>query len=164
MSKFRCFGRKLAATVATAAAMGSNTAASLFSQGSNTAAPLIVRCIHYFSRLKHAFYSRVCRTGSNTFPNYSQEIEPLREEKEISPVIHEFANSYDLGDEFDHEDYDEWEADYLDWLDDNQVDWDDGDWDDGDECTSWHERAVDEAIEDEQEDEYPRTDRSHGDW
>jgi len=149
MSKFLRFGRKCAAFAATAATFCSNTCSNTFSQGSSTVAALyflIVRCI---SRLKSTFYSRVGSSSSNTFQNFAQENEHLREGNVISPVDDDFPDSHDLGDEFDHEDYDEWwygdERDYEDELNE----WDDEPLDPVEEVVSWTRRAVDEIIAEE---------------
>lgn len=84
---------------------------------------------------------------------------------DISPVIHEFHNSWEFGDEYDYSDY----QGFLDEREEPYDDWDE--WDDEEpldvveELRSWSQRAVDEAIEEEEdEDEYPRTDHAHGDW
>jgi len=143
MSKLRVLAQKCAATVATAAALGSNTAASLFPKGSNTAASLHDTLHWLVSHLKTPFYSRVCRIGSNTSPNFAQESH--------------FPDSWELGDEFDHEDYDEWYTDEME-------EWDQDDWDYYHHGDSWQVEAVDEAIDDEQPGEYPPGDRSSGDW
>lgn len=91
-----------------------------------------------------------------TSPNFAHENEHLREGVVNSPVDDYFPDSHDLGDEFDHEDYDEWwygdERDYEDEL--NEWDWDYDEFDSEpldlvEEVVSWTRRAVDEFIAEE---------------
>jgi hypothetical protein len=156
MNKFLHIFRKCVATVATAATFGSNTGSNTFPQGSNTVATQHGTLHWLLSRLKTFFFSRFGSNGSNTFPNFAQEIDYSG----ISAALAEnesdrFPDSYDLGDEFDHEDYDEWEADYLEWGDGyGGFAWDAEDeegepLDPVEELRSWTRRAVDEAIEEE---------------
>lgn len=163
MSKLRYFGRKLGALAATAATFCSNSVASLLPKRSNSVATHHCTLHWLLSRLQMPFNGLVGSNSSNTFPNLSQEItssegeldysslesalaECLREEQE--------ATGYQM-DEFDHEDYDEWWDEYDHYDDDRFA---------GILRHSWEQEAVDEAINEEQEDEYPRTDRYQGDW
>lgn len=153
MFKFRSLAQKCAYTVATAATKGGNTVATLFSQsGSTVAAPHDTLHWH-FSRLKTPFNSRVSGSSVGSSPNFAQEIDTLREGDENPPVNDDLvpyvaenhdANTYGA-DEFDHEDFDEW--------------WDaveSGEFDGHEEASnSWIQRAVDEAINEEQPGEYP---------
>lgn len=105
---------------------------ALFSQSRyrvEALAYLIVRCI---APLKPTFYSLASRGCRGSFPNSSQE--------------QRFPDSWELGDEYDEEDYDGWLSDeeWLDLMDDEE-----------EEIKSWQQRAVDEAIDDEKPGQYP---------
>lgn len=151
MCKFVDLQRFSAATAATVATKFKKLVATLFPQGSNTGSNTHDTLYSLLSRLKMPFNSRVGSNGSNTFPNFAQEIEPLREGSGFSPSDQESPNSWEFGDEFDHEDYDEWYDEESQYEDDYYHDYGDGlgTYDRG---TSWEQRAVDEAIEDEKDD------------
>lgn len=156
MSNFQRFGRKLAAIAATAATFCSTTGSNTLSQGSSTVATLIGTLYSRLSRLKNAFYSLFGSSSSSTSPNFAQE----HDYSGISAALAEnesdrFPDSWEGGDEFDHEDYDEW------WENEGCEDFD-GEFGDCDEVIeeywegsvynirrSWIGRAVDEAIEEE---------------
>lgn len=142
MYKLRVLAQKCAYTVATVATKGGNTVATLFSQSGSTVATLNCTLHSLLSRLKTPFNSLVSGSSVGTSPNFAQE--------------QRFPDSWELGDEYDQFDYDE-------WWEDNNIDW----WDDLDEHLvrqSWQQEAVDEAIDDEQPGEHPPGDRGSIDW
>lgn len=184
-SKLRILGKKCAALLTLLHYSVHLKCISLGRKCSTSASLLfsIVRCI---SRLKSTFYSRVKCSSVSSFPNFTQENEHLREEAVLSPVDDYFPDSYALGDEFDHEDYDDWEADYLEWGDgyggyawdaegededeeefwpEDTVDrWDGADepLDPVEEVVSWTRRAVDEIIAEEEDGEHGTIGQCHG--
>lgn len=151
MSKLRCFGRKCAALGATAATFCSNTVASLLSKRSNTVATQHGTLNWLLSLLIPTFYSRVGSNSSNTFPNLSQENISSEGKTDYSSLKNDLipysreehdANNYQM-DEFDHEDYDEWWYDAVeDYVPQPRPMTEE----------SWHKRAVDEAIAEEEND------------
>lgn len=145
MRKFLCFGKKLGAIGATAATFCSNTGSSTFPHGSSTVATLMIRRILALFPSKSAFFRSSGSSSSNTLPDFAQENRDLREGSDISPVEQDFPDSWELGDEYDEEDYEDWLSD-EDWWDAVE---------DGENRKSWCAEAVDEAIDDEQPGEYP---------
>lgn len=134
MRKFKFLQRFSAYTAYTAATFVASQVATLFSQSGSTVATL------YATLHSRLFPSKIPINGASsgssgsTFKNSSQELE-------IS------VPSWMQGDEFDHEDYDEWWEEHGD-DDEETIEefWDGAVYN---QRSSWNKRAVDEAIEEE---------------
>lgn len=155
MSKFLFCKRFSAATVATVATFFKKQVATLFPQGSNTGSNTHGTLHWLVSHLKTPFNSLLGSNSSNTFPNFAQENCDLREGNENPPVIHEFPDSHDLGDEYDLSDFEGYlsEEELYDTVSDEEY-----------ENRSWQQRAVDEAIDEEEPGAYPPGDVGDIPW
>lgn len=161
MSKFRIFRTKSASTASTASTFSRYTVEAPFPQSRGTVEALAITMVRCISLLKPTFFSLLSRGCRGSFPNSSQENENLREGMDISPVDDEFYSfgSYPA-DEYDYEDYKDWYEDMCNdvgWPDDDGCEDFDGEFGDCNEDVpiSWEQRAVDEAIDEEQPGQYP---------
>lgn len=175
MSKFRIFRAKSASTASTASTFSRYTSRGSFPQSRGRVEALAFSMVRLFSPLKNAFYSLLSRGCRGSFPNSSQEIDDLREGSDISPSESEWYGFADddegasiyLSDEYDYDDLEDWYEDMC-----NDVGWPDEDYEPTERWNpegyqewldahtkpaskSWEQRAVDEAIAEEQPGQYP---------
>lgn len=134
MRYFRFLRRFSAVTAYTAVTFVATRVTTLFPQSGNTVATQHCTLHWLLSRLKMPFNGRVSGSSGNTFKNLSES--------------NEYSHSYDLPDEFDHEDYDEWWEHREQDFEDCEEWWDGPVYNRRGKC--WEEEAVDEAIEEEQ--------------
>lgn len=153
MSKFRILARKCAALLLLLHCLVAAPVQLLREKVQHQCSSLTTMIRRIFS-LKNRFFSLRKCSSSNTFPNFAQENDDLREGNDISPVesewygfapVDEGASIY-LSDEYDEEDYDSWLSDeeWLDLIDDEE-----------EEIQSWITKAVNDAIAEEKPGQYP---------
>lgn len=136
MCKLAFLQRFLSPTAHTAPTFGRNSVGTLFTQSRNTCRNTLLYAVSRLSRLKNTINGATGSGCRNTFPNYYQE-------------------SYSM-DEYDYSDYEGW----LDEFEDCE-EWDCDEWWDAvedDNTESWHVRAVNEAIAEENGDTPPPPD------
>lgn len=132
MSKLRVLAQKCAALLLLLHCLVA-TAVHLFREKVQQQCNSFSSMVRRISRTKIPIYRSSKCSSSNTFQNLSES--------------NEYSHSYDLPDEFDHEDYDEWWEHREQDLEDCEEWWDGPVYNRRGKC--WEEEAVDEAIEEE---------------